>query len=184
MNLKKIILLSLLAIILIAAGYVAYIMLTTRSHSPAEKMEYSDGNFNLSVDYCRPYKKGRLIFGEKSDGALLPYGVYWRTGANESTEIEFNQNIIVNGNKLDAGRYRFYTVPDKNTWIVAFNSELEEWGYGEPDYEMDILRTEIPVNQLSQSTEQFTISGAQNGENKMYIILTWDTTEIKIPIDY
>jgi len=184
MNIKKIILFSLLAIVLIAAGFVGYIMLTTRSHSPAATMEYSDGNFNLSIDYCRPFKKGRVIFGEESDGALLPYGVYWRTGANEATEIEFNQDITVNGNKLNAGTYRFYTIPDNGTWTIAFNSELDKWGYSDPDYGMDILRTEIPVNTVSQSIEQFTISGEQKGNNRMHIVLTWDTTEIKIPIDY
>ena len=51
MKLKKILLLSLLGIVLIGAGFIAYVMLTTRSHSPAEKLEFADGDFQLSVDY-------------------------------------------------------------------------------------------------------------------------------------
>ena len=184
MNIKKITLISLSGIVLIVIGYIAYSFLTTRSHSPADRVEFSDGDFQLSIDYCRPYKKGRIIFGEESEGALLPYGKYWRTGANEATEIEFNKDIKIKGNTLNAGRYRFYTIPGKNTWTVAFNSELGKWGYGEPNYEMDVLRTEIPAGQLDQSLEQFTISGEMEGENAVNIVLAWDQSQVKIPVQY
>jgi hypothetical protein len=184
MKLKKIIFLSILGIVLVIIGFVGYSILTTRSHSPASKMEFTDGDFHLSIDYCRPYKKGRLIFGEKSEDALLPFGEYWRTGANEATEIEFNQEITINGNILPAGRYRFYTVPGQSEWTVAFNTELGKWGYAEPDYNLDIYQTEVPVNQISQSLEQFTITGEKSGENSMDIVLAWDQTQVKIPVNY
>jgi hypothetical protein len=184
MKLKKIILLIFLGIILIGAGFVAYLMLTTKSHSPAEKLEYKDGDLILTVDYCRPYKKGRLIFGEKSEGALLPFGEYWRTGANEATEVEFNKDISINGNSLPAGRYRFYTVPGKSDWTIAFNSELGKWGYGEPDYDLDVLVLEIPSSDGSELIEQFTISATKASENSMELILAWDRTTVSIPINY
>jgi len=184
MKIKKIILLSILAIVLIGAGFVAYVMLTTRSHSPAEKIEFSDGDFQLSVDYCRPYKKGRLIFGEESEGALQPFGQYWRTGANEATEIEFNKNISINGTLLEAGKYRFYTVPGKDNWTIAFNSETDLWGYSEPDYSKDALVLDVPPQQTSQVIEQFTISGSKTGENSMELLLAWDQTQVGIPIHY
>ena len=164
--------------------FFGYIILTTKSHSPADRMEFTDSEFELSIDYCRPYKKERLIFGEESDGALLPYGKYWRTGANEAAEIEINRDIDINGEKLEAGRYRFYTIPGKNTWIIAFNSEIGKWGYGEPDYELDILRAEVPVDILPQSIEQFTITGEHLGNRKMNIVLRWDTTQVKIPVSF
>ena len=121
MKLKKIILLIILGIILIAAGFMAYLMLTTRSHSPAEKLEYSEGDFTLTVDYCRPYKKGRLIFGEESEGALLPYGGYWRTGANEATEIEFNKDLIL----------VFCSKTSLSIYFFAFEKSSIHNGFGE-----------------------------------------------------
>ena len=184
MKLKKIIVLTILGIVLIGAGFIAYLMLTTRSHSPAEKLEFVDGDFQLSADYFRPYKKERLIFGEESEGALLPFGQYWRTGANEATEVEFNKDVSINGENLAAGRYRFYTIPGKDQWTIAFNSELGKWGYGEPDYEKDVLVVEGPSQNASQIIEQFTISGLKTGENGMELILAWDQTQIRIPIHY
>ena len=184
MKLKKIILLIVLGIILIGAGFIAYLMLTTKSHSPAEKLEFTDGDFKLTVDYCRPYKKGRLIFGEESEGALQPYGVYWRTGANEATEVEFNKDVSIKGNLIPAGRYRFYTVPNKSAWKVAFNSELGKWGYGEPDYELDVLVLEISSTTGSELVEQFNISASKISDNSMELKLAWDKTIVDIPINY
>ena len=184
MKLKKIILLTILGIVLICAGFLAYLMLTTRSHSPAEKLEYTDGGFQLSADYCRPYKKDRLIFGEESEDALLPFGKYWRTGANEATEVEFNKDISIYGEKLAAGRYRFYTVPGKDNWTIAFNTELGKWGYGEPDYNQDVLVFEAPPQKIGQVIEQFTISGSKTGEKTMELTLAWDQTQVRIPIYY
>jgi len=184
MKIKNIILLSLLVIVIIIIAFFGYNILTTRSHSPADRMEFSDSDFELSIDYCRPFKKERLIFGEESEGALLPYGKYWRTGANEATEIEINRAIDINGEKLEAGRYRFYTIPGKKTWIIAFNSGLEKWGYSEPDYDLDILRVEVPVEAIPQSIEQFTITGESFGNRRMNIVLIWDTTQVKIPLSF
>lgn len=184
MSLKKIIIISILGIIIIGLGYIAYVMLTTRSHSPADRMEYRDEDFELSVDYCRPFKKGRLIFGDESEGALVPYGRYWRTGANEATEIEFNRNVFINGKPLTAGRYRLYTIPDKEAWVVAINSDTGKWGYSDPDYNMDVLRTEILSETTEHLVEQFTISSDQTSATTMNILLKWEQTQIKVPVNY
>jgi len=184
MKLKKILLLSLLGIVLIGAGFVGYVMLTTRSHSPAEKLEFADGDFQLSVDYCRPYKKGRLIFGEESEGALQPFGEYWRTGANEATEVEFSKDVSISGQPLAAGRYRFYTIPGKDSWTISFNSELGKWGYSEPDYNQDVLVLEASSQPATQIIEQFTISGSKTSENSLELLLAWDQTQVRIPIHY
>src|SRR5437868_1110601 len=42
------------------------------------------------IIYSRPLKEGRTIFGK-----VQPYGVVWRLGANESTEIEFFSNVKI-----------------------------------------------------------------------------------------
>ena len=47
----------------------------------------------VRVIYSRPQKKGRDVFAKK-DG-LEKYGDVWRTGANESTEIKFYKDMIM-----------------------------------------------------------------------------------------
>ena len=83
------------SILIIAAALVAVIFLGiqgfiryTKSHSPLDNPVYEQGNCKIEVVYCQPSKKGRDIFG-----GIVPYGVVWRTGANEATIFETNQDI-------------------------------------------------------------------------------------------
>lgn len=175
---------TLIVLILLVAVYVIYSFLTTKNHSPADTLVYQDGDFLLTLDYSRPYKKDRLIFGPESDKALVPYGKYWRTGANEASEIEFNRDIEVSGNPLPAGRYRFYTIPGEKDWTIAFNSELGKWGYSEPDYSMDVLRVQTTSIEADSVSEQFLITAESIRKGQMVIHLNWDQTRIPLTIDY
>ena len=54
--------------------------------SPLETVSSDDSA--VSITYSRPFKNDRLIFGNSSDEALVPYDNYWRTGANAATTFE------------------------------------------------------------------------------------------------
>jgi hypothetical protein len=181
--LKKI-LIGLGIIILMMATYVVYVMLTTRGHSPAAVAEYKEGDFLIRVNYCQPYKKGRLIFGTEAEGALVPYGVKWRTGANEATEISFNGDVLVGGKLLKAGRYSLYTIPGAEAWTVAFNSKLGYWGKGFGDVfdeSLDVLRGTAAVQHGLPEVEQFTISFVP-ADSLIHMHFSWDKTRATLPI--
>lgn len=180
----KKILLGFGVLIIIVAGYVGYIMLTTKSHSPAAVAEFKDGDFFIRVNYSQPYKKGRLIFGTAAEGALVPYGVKWRTGANEATEISFSSDVLVNGKLLKAGRYSLYTIPDSQAWTVAFNSKLGYWGKGFGDVfdeSQDVLRASAAVQTDMPEVEQFTISFTPS-DSLINMHLNWDKTRATLPL--
>ena len=171
-----------LGIILIALiAYEGYQFATTKSHSPGETKEHQFNGLDIKVVYCKPYKKGRLIFGEKKDGALLPYGKYWRLGANEATEITFSKNILFNGKPVNAGTYRMYATPSALTWQVSLNSELGKWGYMEPDYSKDILKVDVPVEENLPESEQFTINFS-NDSTAVNMEFMWDKIKVTVPI--
>ena len=108
-NVLKIIGVLVLAFI----GYVAYMVLNPLS--PKETINYSSDISDIEVVYSRPYKKDRLIFGSEEDGALVPFGKYWRTGANAATTFETSSDILFNGEELKAGKYALYTFPFENS---------------------------------------------------------------------
>jgi hypothetical protein len=60
-----------------------------------------------------------------------------------------------------------YAVPGPDSFDVALNSELGEWGGMEPYYAMDVLHTKVPGERLSTPVEKFTISTveAEGGSN-------------------
>lgn len=130
------------------------------------------------IIYSRPYKKGRTVFGK-----LVPYGKIWRTGANQSTEINVYRDIVFNGKKLKAGSYTLYTIPNEGEWTIIFNSKLFTWGTYDYDESKDILRFKVPVTKTDKEIENFGIAFAgENGIGKL--LLAWDNIEVYIPFRY
>ena len=65
--------------------------------------------------------------------------------ANDATEISLSKNIDFDGTLVNAGRYRMYAVPDRETWHITLNSEIGKFGYNEPDYSLDVVTVDIPL---------------------------------------
>lgn len=182
MDLRRIILLVLLGIILALIGTGAYIWLTTTNHSPQTTANYSKDNLSMSVVYCQPFKKGRMIFGTAAEGALQPYGEYWRLGANAATQIKINSDVIFGGKELAAGDYVVYAVPGPETWTIGLNSELGRWGAFEVDHTLDIMQVDVPVSSSAKEYEQFTIEFTDTESGEVHMNLMWDTTKVPVPI--
>jgi len=65
------------------------------------------GLTDVEVDYSRPNKNDREIFG-----GLVPYGKLWRTGANAVTKIKFGHPVTLGGKEIPAGEYALFTISD------------------------------------------------------------------------
>ena len=81
---KKNIILLLLATFVI---FPAYSQLKSPAASPKSKIYQEVGLVEIRIDYSRPSKKGREIFGD-----LVPLNKIWRTGANSPTTIFFSED--------------------------------------------------------------------------------------------
>jgi len=178
---KKKILIGVGALLVVIVGFVLYGVLVVSKRSPIKTETYSDQGLDIKVVYCQPYKKGRLIFGEEKDGALQPYGKYWRLGANAATEITFNKNINFAGKPVNAGTYRMYAVPGASSFQISLNSETGVYfGVNEPDYSKDVLKVDVPTT-LAPETEQFTITFA-NDSTGVNMDMVWDKTLVRVPL--
>ncbi len=175
-------------LILILGIFVVYITLTTKSHSPSAVASYESEEINVEIKYCRPYKKDRLIFGKEEDGALVPFGQKWRTGANEATEIWVTRDVQINNSTLKSGHYSIYTIPGEDVWQVAFNERVGYWGasmWDEPfKEEFDVLRVPAKTTSLSTPVEQFGISIQKIGSDSVKISFAWDVTQADLLITY
>lgn len=163
---------------LLAIGFAGYKVLTTKKHSPESVATFKSEQVDISLKYCRPYKKGRTIFGE-----LVPYGEYWRTGANEPSIISFSKEVVFGGTLVKAGSYRIYTVPGPEEWEVSLNTEVEKWGYSEPDYTLDIAKVKIPSIQAPCCVEQFLMEFKKEMDGAS-LTMAWDNIAVVIPISY
>lgn len=179
--LKKI-LIGLGVLILLFVLWVVYGLFIAEPASPPDTTAYSNQGLEITVDYSRPYKKDRLIFGEEEDEALQPYGQYWRLGANQATEITFNKDVLFAGEPVSAGSYRMYAVPGAQSFEVSLNSELGVFfAVVEPDPELDVAKVQAPVTIQDNITEQFTIN-INSTDNGAQIDFVWDNVLFSVPI--
>ena len=168
-------------LVLAFVGYVAYMLINPVS--PKETVVYRSDNANFEVVYSRPYKKNRLIFGSEENGALVPFGKYWRTGANAATTFEASSEILFNGEPLKAGKYALYTFPYENSWTVRLSSESDVFfAVSEPDRDSVVLKTEVPIEKLDKPIEQFTIEFSKDS-TLVKMDLMWDRISVSIPLE-
>lgn len=170
--------------ILIIALIVGFILTknNTKKYSPADTATYTLNDLKVEINYCRPFKKGRIIFGTKDEGALQPYGMYWRVGANEATTFETNKDLLINGQELKAGKYQLYAYPNIEEWKIVFNTDWDKWGAREAEHETDVLETTVKPNNHAKFLEQFTITfNNPDTLGLSEIVLHWDKTQVQIP---
>ncbi len=146
--------------------------------SPLEMVTMKYEGAYVKVTYCRPHKKGREIFG-----GLVPYGEVWRTGANEATEITFSEDVQIKGNRIKAGTYTIFTIPQPDHWTIIFNTDLGQWGAYNYNQDKDLIRFDVPVTETDVVYEPFTIEFAlQDDETKL--IMMWDKVKVSFSIEF
>jgi hypothetical protein len=128
------------------------------------------------VVYSRPQKNGRTVFGE-----LVEFNTVWRLGANEATEIEFFKDVKLGNTKLKKGRYSLYAIPTVENWTIILNRETDIWGAFKYDQKKDALRTVIPTQKQTESTEVFSMQFEKNGTG-FNLVIAWDDVLAKLPI--
>jgi len=129
----------------------------------------------ITITYSRPNVKDRVIFG-----GINPYGQVWRTGANAATIINFTENVIIEGNKVPAGTYSLFTIPDKDEWTVILNKTVKQWGAYSYKQADDFLRFKVKPVHLDEKRETFTIQFANQTTKSSDMHLVWDHTAIYV----
>lgn len=174
---KRTLLIILGVVAVLAIGAYIFLRTTlknTKKSSPEQTITYKENGADVSVFYCRPSKKGRVIFG-----SLVPYGQWWRTGANEPTTIETSKDLNFNGQTLKAGKYHLVTIPEEKEWTIVFNKEIPFWGT-EYDPTNDVLRVKALVQNAPEAMELFTIAFQKAGDQDA-IAFQWDQTKVALP---
>ncbi|MCB0642048.1 MAG: DUF2911 domain-containing protein, partial [Phaeodactylibacter sp.] len=140
---------KVLATLVTVVCFVAltYAQIKSPQPSPSAELEQEVGLTNIEVNYSRPGARDRTIFA--ADG-LVPFGQLWRTGANASTKISFDKDVMVEGKELKAGEYALYTIPNQNEWAVIFYKDLSHWGapqeYKEADEALKVMVKPVMLN--------------------------------------
>ena len=162
--------------LMLAPGFAFAQETKPRILSPRDTAAQTIGPAHLVVDYGRPSKRRREIFG-----SLVPYGAVWRTGANEATHLRTDRDLTIGTIRVPRGTYTVWTIPARDGWTLIINGQTGQWG---TDYDKtkDVGRTPMKVVTLGEPVEQFTIAIEPTRNGSGLLTMTWDTTQASIPI--
>ncbi|WP_183558678.1 DUF2911 domain-containing protein [Mucilaginibacter sp. SP1R1] len=143
--------------------------------SQGQRIEQDLGLGTISVKYYRPNIKDRKIFG-----GIEPYGVVWRTGANNATVITLTDTVTVEGHLLTPGAYALFCIPGPNEWTIIFNKNTSQWGAYAYDEKQDLLRFKVKPSKLPIKVETLTIQFADVHQDEGVLQILWENTGINL----
>lgn len=170
-------------IFLCSAIWVGNAQVTAPQASVSESSKTKVGLTDVSIEYSRPSKRDRTVFG-----TVVPYGELWRTGANSNTIIDFSDDVIIDGQNLKAGKYAIFTTPEENHWEIYFYKETDNWGNQVKWDETKVAaKTMAKVQHINHSQETFAIGLDNLTNTSTMLTFTWDNvlvaTKIEVPTD-
>ena len=143
---------------------------------------------DITIEYSRPGVKGRKIWGELVPLGLAPGDKYskdkpypWRTGANETTTIQFSKDVQIEGQPLPAGKYGIHTIPGEKEWIIIFSKNSAGWGSFAYNKDEDALR--VTVTPVKASQQEWLLFGFDDlAGTSATAFLHWETVKVPFKI--
>ena len=172
---------SIFFTILFLTSYFNYSQIKTPRVSPASAIEQMVGLTEIEVEYSRPSKRGRDIFGN-----VVPFGKIWRTGADNCTTISFSTDVVINSQTIKSGKYSIFSIPNKETWEVMFYSETDLWGVPKDfDKNKVVFKSSFKLNKsgINSIHETFTISFDNITNNDANMTFSWDDVSVSVNIN-
>ena len=160
---------------------LSFSQINTPRVSPASEVEQMVGLTKIEIEYSRPSMRGREVFGN-----LVPFGKVWRTGADNSTKISFDTDVIISGKTIQSGTYSIFSIPNKESWEIILYSDVELWGVPRDWSENKIVFSSMfDVKKLKKSNtvETFTISFNDLTNNDVNMSISWENMSVDIKIE-
>ena len=141
--------------------------------SPHVRSEWAVDGANISIEYGRPYVKGRPIT------EVAPAGQEWRTGADEATTIKTDKALMFGTLHVTPGTYTLYTLPSDGKWQLIISKKTGQWGTPYPKGE-DVGRVPITTGNAPAAAELLTIS-IEDTRAGATLHIDWGSTRLSAP---
>lgn len=155
------------------------------------------GLVRVTIDYSSPHvhspsgidRRGK-IWGKGNlveyGMATLPFGSCgnqcpWRGGANENTVFTTTHDVTIQGQRLPAGSYGLFFIPDPNEWTIIFSKNHTSWGSFYYDAKEDALRVTAKP-QPSEYHEDLTYEFRDQKPDSGTAVLRWEDLQLPFAI--
>ncbi|MBC6697938.1 DUF2911 domain-containing protein [Hymenobacter sp. BT190] len=170
-------------LVVLAAPLTMQAQIATPAASPKSTIMQRVGLTDITLTYSRPGVKGRMVFGDSTTKAIVPYAKRWRTGANQTTTIKFSDDVTVEGKKVPAGEYGLYTVPGKASWKMVLSKNTKQ-GANVDGFEAkdDVATFLVKPYKTAAKVETFTMNFIDLTPATANVDLQWETTGVKFKV--
>jgi hypothetical protein len=155
------------------------------------------GLVRVTIDYSSPHvhsptgvdRRGK-IWGKGNlveyGMATLPFGSCgnqcpWRAGANENTVFTTTHDVTIQGQRLPAGSYGLFFIPDTNEWTIIFSKNHTSWGSFYYDAKEDALRVTAKP-QPSEYHEDLTYEFRDQKRDSVTAVLRWEDLQLPFAV--
>ncbi len=167
---------SLSTFLIVLFGFAAMAQISTPLPSPAASVMQEVGLTDVTIEYCRPGVKDRMIFGD-----LVPFDKLWRTGANGRTKITVSNDLMIAGKRVQAGTYSIFSIPGEEEWTIIINNDVTSF-VGAYDERDDLFRFKVKPTETSEKVERMQFSFVNITDDAMEIRLEWNMTRISFMV--
>ena len=143
--------------------------------SPRDTARATMGGAHIQIDYGRPMKRGRVIFGN-----VVPWDTVWRTGANQATQLITDKDLVIGGTTVPAGTYSLFTIPSAKGWQLIINKQHGQWGT-DYDAKQDLARIPMVIHEVDIPIERLSISTRASGGGSE-LVISWDRTQASVEV--
>ncbi len=128
----------------------------------------------IRLDFGQPHLRGRTLHTE----TLVPYGKVWRTGANATSTLETDLDLMLGTVHLAKGRYALFTLPSAQGWQLILQKDAGQ-GADAYDPKNDVARIPLRLRLMATPVEGLTMwlvpaSAGLRGELR----IVWGSTEL------
>ncbi len=155
------------------------------------------GLVQVTIDYSSPHVHGPggvdrrgKIWGK---GHLVEYGMTsspfgscgsqcpWRGGANENTVFTTTHDVTIQGQRLPAGSYGLFFIPEADDWTIIFSKNHTSWGSFYYDAKEDALRVTAKP-QPSEYHEDLAYEFRDQRPDSVTAVLRWEDLQLPFAI--
>lgn len=133
------------------------------------------GHNHVHITYGSPGVRGRIIWG-----GLVAFGEVWVTGSHNATSIEFSKDVLIDGKRVSAGKYAFFTIPGEEEWILILNKNYNQHLADDYSAAEDVLRITVKPTVLSDVVQRLTYSVVKQSEKEGKVVVQWEKIQVSL----
>ena len=131
----------------------------------------------VTIEYSSSPVNNRKKFGND-----IPYGHIWGAGTRENTTIEFTDDVLIEGQKINAGKYGLFMIPDENKFQLIFSKYNRSWSDTYPTEDEIVLKVNATPKE-NRFTEWMSYHFIDRRMEHCVATLEWENISVPFKIE-